>query len=200
MQKFQAINLTVSGFTARLKLTGIATSITNETDGESGGGAENDWGSGHGSPDYRCGKENTSEAWDDRYTFNYNVTVPRAYAPSEFEFYVAAVHIDFHTYNGTSWILRGSTVHYNSDTGSSLTLSNQSYTIILDGLDTEVDGAGDTFGAHYSAGDPGGYGGASFTMISTTWARATGVPTEVSATGSGIPKVPFTIIGNVGGF
>lgn len=191
----EARSLTTSGFTAYIKVRQLATTITARTDTTpTDNGALS-------TPRYTIQKAaSASEAWDDRYKFNFDATVKNirsgepgwgGYEPGQMTVSVYIATADSGSPNFTpTWTLVGS-VNVNGLGGSTLntTRTGLSLTVVRDGL-TQRGGTCHEFGISITSEV---VSGGSVTFTSVTYETAT-APTETSATAAGIAAVPYTVI------
>lgn len=191
----EARSLTTSGFTAYIKVRQLATTITARTDT-----TPTDTGSGN-LPRYTIQKAASAlEAWDDRYTFNFDVVVKNipssepawaGYEPGQVVvgIYIATADSGSPLFTPT-WTLVGS-LSVNGLGGASATTSRtgRALTVVRDGL-TQRGGTCPEFGIGITSEL---VSGGSVTFTSVTYETAT-APTETSATAAGISPVPYTVI------
>ena len=194
----EARSLTVSGFTAYLKVRQLAATITARTDT-----TPTDAGSGV-TPRYTIQKAASAlEAWDDRYVFAFDVVVKNdvlfepfwgsgvTYSPGSVTVgvYIATADSGATLYTPT-WTLVGS-ITVGGLGGSSPTTSRtgQTVTVTRDGL-TQRGGSCPEFGIAITSEL---VSGGTLTFTNVTYSTAT-APTETSATAAGISPVPYTVI------
>jgi hypothetical protein len=194
----EARNLTTSGFTAYVKVRQLAATITARTDT-----TPTDAGSGQ-TPRYTIQKAASAlEAWDDRYTFRFDVVVKNdiqfepfwgsgvTYQPGQVVVGVYIATADSGSPNFTpTWTLCGSvTVGGLGGASATTTRSGQSITVVRDGL-TQRGGTTPEFGIAITREL---VSGGSITFTNVTYSTAT-APTETSATAAGVAPVPYTVI------
>lgn len=194
----EARSLTVSGFTAYLKVRQLAATITARTDT-----TPTDAGSGV-TPRYTIQKAASAlEAWDDRYKFAFDVVVKNdvlfepfwgsgvTYSPGSVTVgvYIATADSGATLYTPT-WTLVGS-ITVGGLGGSSPTTSRtgQTVTVTRDGL-TQRGGSCPEFGIAITSEL---VSGGTVTFTNVTYSTAT-APTETSATAAGISPVSYTVI------
>jgi len=181
--------ITTSGFTASCRLKTMGATPINETDGD-GVGTENAWGSGHGNPDWRAGKEDPNEADNSTYTFQFDYMVGTA-LPGQ-EPVDGQIQLGFYTFDGVGWVQRGTITDFNSSTVSTKIVNNAIKVITQVGLTTQADVAGDTYGMHVefvisnSTLD---------NVDNVTWSWSTS-PGDISSTPVNTSKVQFEVVGN----
>jgi hypothetical protein len=194
----EARSLTVSGFTAYLKVRQLAATITARTDTTpTDGGAL-------AVPRYTIQKAASAlEAWDGRYTFNFDVVVKNSlyfnsvwgsaatYQPGSVTVgvYIATSDSGAALYTPT-WTLAGSiTVGGTGGTSPTTSRSGQTVTVTRDGL-TQRGGSCPEFGIAITSELVSG-GTLTFTNVNYSTAAAL---TETSATPAGFSTVPYTVI------
>lgn len=175
---FQALDVTGSGFTPSLKIKELVGTTTTRTDPTDSGGSVSDPSSPTGL-DYSINKDQSAEAWDDKYTFQYDVTVTNFASGAE----PGTVSVGIYTHDGSNWVQRA-TRNYVGNTGeSSTTFTDQTVTVTVDAL-----GLDDDFGINIESGS------GSITFDNVTYETAT-APTTESATPSGAPDVEYMVLG-----
>jgi hypothetical protein len=193
----EARSLTTSGFTAYIKVRQLAATITNVTDT-----TPTDGGSS-AVPRYTIQKSSALEAWDDRYTFTFDVTVKNnpsfepgwgvgtLYEPGQVVVGIYIATADSGSPNFTpTWTLVGSlTVGGLGGTSATTSRTGRTITVVRDGL-TQRGGTCPEFGVVISSEV---VTGGTLTFTSVAYATAT-APTETSATAAGVSAVPYTVI------
>lgn len=191
----EARDLTASGFTAYLKVRTLATTVTTTTDT-----TPTDTGFGN-LPRYTIQKSNANQAWDDRYTFTFDVTVKNVldyepggagYLPGQVTIGVYIATADSGSPNFTPTWTKVASVNVNGASGASTTTrTGRSITVIRDGL-TQRGGTTPEFGIGIESElVPGG----SVTFTNVKYDLAVIGSTETPATAAGVSPVPFTVIG-----
>lgn len=194
----EARSLTVSGFTAYLKVRQLAATITARTDT-----TPTDAGA-LAVPRYTIQKAASAlEAWDDRYVFAFDVVVKNSiffngiwgggvtYQPGSVTVgvYIATADSGAALFTPT-WTLVGSiTVGGVGGTSPTTSRSGQTVTVTRDGL-TQRGGSCPEFGIAITSEL---VSGGTLTFTNVTYSTAT-APTETSATAAGISPVPYTVI------
>ncbi len=193
----EARSLTTSGFTAYIKVRQLAATITNVTDTTpTDGGAS-------AVPRYTIQKSSALEAWDDRYTFTFDVTVKNnpsyepgfgigtVYEPGQVTVGVYIATADSGSPNFTpTWTLVGSlTVGGVGGTSATTSRTGRTITVVRDGL-TQRGGTTPEFGIVIASE---AVAGGTLTFTNVTYATAT-APTETSATAAGVAAVPYTVL------
>lgn len=167
----QALNLSGSGFTADLKIKELAGAITDRTD------STVSTPSVPAGLDHSINKDQTDEAWDDKYTFQYDVSFSSP--PGEPE----TVTVGFYTNDGGGWVQRATQAHV-GDSGDP-DLLNQTKTVVVDGL-----GLDDDFGLERESAP----GTGSITFDNVKYGTAT-EPTTETATPAGSSSIEYLVIG-----
>ncbi len=168
---FSALGLSGSGFTARLKMKELA-STTQRTD------TTVSTPSSPSGLDHSINKSQTDEAYDDKYTFQFDVTVTN-FSTTE----PGLLTVGLYTNDGSGWVLRDSVMYAGSLGETSSTRLNQTRTVTVDGL-----GLNDDFGINIESGS------GSLNFDSVKYETAT-TPTTESATPSGASAVDFLVLG-----
>ena len=175
----QATLVTASGLTIVAELKETASSIVGHIDGD-GAGPETAWNSGNGptDPDWQAGKGATAAAWNNLYTWKYDVSVNGFPDPGD-------ITLGFYTnINGAGWIKQAQRTHFSSVTGAT-----KSATIV--GLST-AGPDGDLYGVDIESA-----GGATLDdVVDVRYDTAT-VPAIVTATPTGAEDVVFRVEGGV---
>lgn len=190
----EARSLTTSGFTAYVKVRQLATTIAARTDTTPTDGGTS------AVPRYTIQKSASAlEAWDDRYTFNFDAVVKniRSGEPGWFSFepgtltvgvYIATADSGSPNFTPT-WTLVGS-LNVGGGSGTlNTTRSGLSVTVVRDGL-TQRGGTCPEFGIAITTEI---VSGGSVTFTSVTYSTATAA-TETSATAAGVAPVLYTVI------
>lgn len=165
-QSFRALNLTASGFTASLKLQELAGTPTPRTITGAASPATYDW---------EGNKSLADEAWDDKYTFLYDITVVTGIG----EFGA----VEFLTNDGGGWEVNDTAIHF-ADANA------QTLVIFKDGMGLNDDFAMDAFftiGGTFTGGNDPDY--------NVTYGTAT-TGASTSATPVGATDIPFMVIDN----
>lgn len=194
----EARSLTASGFTAYLKVRTLATTITAITDTYAGSGGADAGASNL--PRYTIQKSSASEAWDDRYTFTFDVTVKNvldfepaasSYLPGQVTVGVYIATADSGSPNFTPTWTKVASVNVNGSSGSATTSrTGRTVTVTRDGL-TQRGGTCPEFGIGIESEL---VTGGTLTFTSVGYSTATTAPTETSATATGVAPVPFTVV------
>lgn len=161
-----ALNLSGSGFTASLKVKELTGAITNRTD------STVSTPSVPSGLDHSINKGQTLEAHDDKYTFQYDVSLfdPPSEPPEP-------ISVGLYTNDGAGYVLRR-TVFHSSD------VNDHREAIVVDGL-----GLNDDFGLNKESGI-----GGSTVFDQVEYGTAT-APTTESATPTGSSSVQYKILG-----
>ena len=165
-QSFRALNLTASGFTASLKLQELAGAPTLRTITGAASPATYDW---------EGNKSLAAEAWDDKYTFLYDIEVTTGIG--EFG------QVSFLTNDGGGWEVNDTATHFSDSFGVTVD-------IFKDGMGLNDDFAMDAFftlGGTFTGGNDPDY--------NVTYGTAT-AGAITSATPIGSTDIPFTVIDN----
>lgn len=185
----EAIDVTVSGFTARIVLRDAATSTSTWTD--SVGAVETVTDTTWDMPKYGS----ALAAWDDRYTFQFDVTVQNRLLGTNwilggvYESGTVRVGIYVSLTSGV-WTKVGESLITGGFTAATTTVSNVIKTVSVDGLTQH---AGYEFRVKLESSQ---FDGSSIDAFdSVTYETAT-VPSEVSATPAGVPPVQYMVIGS----
>ena len=180
-QSFTAENLSTTGFTARLRLKELVGSTTPRTDSTK---------STPGSPsgvDQSINKGQSAEAWDDKYTFQLDVTVTNSYEPELGGYLPGQVQVGFYTNDGVGgWILRATETYYGSTLTATKTYTNVKKTLTVDGL-----GLDDDFGISILVD---WFGGSTINFDQVDYETAS-APADETATPSGSSPVSYTVVG-----
>lgn len=190
----EARDLTASGFTAYLKVRTTATTVTTTTDT-----TPTDAGA-LAVPRYLIQKSSASQAWDDRYTFTFDVTVKNivdfepatsSYLPGSVTVGIYIATADSGSPNFTPTWTKVASVSVPGGAGSATTSrTGRTVTVTRDGL-TQRGGTTAEFGIAIEAQTvPGG----ALTFTNVKYDLAVTAPTETSATAAGVAPVPFTVI------
>jgi len=178
---YTALNISTSGFDMRAKLTELSGAGTLRTDSTS---------STPSSPsglDHSINKGQTSEAYNDQYTYQFDVTVANLFIGAS-NYAAGWVKVGLYTNDGGGWVKRG-TVTVVGAAGASSTTSrlNNTATITVDGL-----GLNDDFGVTLEdALVATGSSITSFDQVTYTTATA---PTSVTASPSGANAIPYVVL------
>lgn len=173
---FQAQSLTTSGFTAYLKLSEIASSLTARTEtGPTTGGTY----------DYEMNKDETAdEAFDDNYTYQIDVSVNAAVGGGEPG--PSTVEVAYLANNGAGWVEKATKIFSNTNTGSAKTYLNNRQVINHDGMGLNDDWAVDVKSTS-------GNGGSITAFDNVTYESGSGTPTVESATPTGVSGIAFEV-------
>jgi hypothetical protein len=196
---YETTGLTTTGFTAKLKLTGLAGTTSPITETFGSGGAVNTIispaaGGANISADYVINKGNTaSEAWDDKYTYKYTVSVtntpdtePGTYIPGKISIAGYARIASGWTQVFTNIITGGTTSASTSKTiETTFTLDGVIQSPAVGQYEFAVDKV-------FNSEDVGG-GLTGFTSVTYSIAAA---PTQISATEAASYSVPFLVVAN----
>ena len=166
---FATLNLSGSGFTAKLKIKELVGVITNHIDNVVSipsvpTGLDNS-----------INKTQTAEAHDDKYTFQYDVAFVGP--PGEPD----VIAVGFYTNDGAGWVQRATANHFGDS--SDPDLLNQTKTVTVDGL-----GLNDDFGLHRE------FGPHTLTFDQVSYGTAAAPVTE-SATPTGASSIDYLVIG-----
>lgn len=169
---YEALNLSGSGFTAYLKIKELTGSTTLRTDSTV---------STPSSPsglDHSINKGQSAEAHDQKYKFQFDVTIDNINTGEP-----GLVRVGIYTNDGSGWVQR-TTKNYAGDIGELQTVrSNQTITVTVSGL-----GLNDDFGINIESGD----GSLNFDNVTYETAAA---PVTHSATPAGASAVQYLVIG-----
>jgi hypothetical protein len=177
-QDYKALNITTTGFDASLKIKETVGTITNRTETTSGASGQ----------DFSIIKTVADEAFDDNYTYKYNVSVQNGeeFVPGEYE--PGSMTVGFYTKDGAlSWVLRGTATLGGIGLTQPESVSDITKVISVDGL-----GLNDDFGISVISSVFAGSSITAFTNV--TYGTAT-APTEASATDNAAP-IPFIVLGD----
>ena len=171
---------TSSGFTPSLKLRETAGTITpvTRTTIVTGGGAN---------PDYMIDKATATEAWDDTYNFQFDVTINNTYDFELGGYLGGSVTVELYAaLTSGNWVQYGTPKTFNGNDGeASTTLLNEVMSFVLDALGNH---------AGYEFGISIGSGTGSISVDHVTFGTAT-APGETSATPAGVSNVKYKLIG-----
>lgn len=167
--------LTNNGFTLRAKIYAPSGSITTNTLNFSGSPT---------TTSDSVTKTGSAEAYDDNYTFDYDITVPAAKQDGDGPVIPSGTTVGLYAKtSGGSYELYKTITKYNNNTGSSATFSRVD-TITVDGL-----GANSEFKIQIDGGTAGS------TITGDTLTYDTATITEFTATPSGATSIPWLAIG-----
>lgn len=125
VQQFEALNISATGFTAELRLSGLATTVSNHIDGPGTETSTNVW---------EIHKSQVSEAWDDKYTFQIDVFLKSNFDSFLKDWVSTATTFGFYTNDGGGYVQRG-TLTLNTEPGvPDEILLDQTKTVTVDGL------------------------------------------------------------------
>jgi len=179
-QDVKATNISTSGFTVSAKLKEIAGSTVLRTD----------TGATAGTQDFEIHKSQSAEAFDDTYTFQYDVTIANNFESELGQWLGGTVEVGIYTNDGSGWVKRA-TVSLNAGFGglaSTTTLSNQIKSVVVTGLTNH---GGTEFGISIESDSNGG-STINFDNVTYTTSSAAG---ETSATPTGTPNLEYFILG-----
>lgn len=179
VQDFKAVNVSTTGFTVSAKLKELSGAPVLHTDTGS---------TTAGSLDHEMHKSQSAEAFDDQYTFQYDVTVRNEW-DSESGFWLPGhVSVGIYTNDGGGWVKRATVGYSGGVASSSTTKANQTYTVVVDGLTNH---GGREFGINIESESIAG-GSLVFDNVKYTTATAA---SSTSATPSGAPDVRYIVLG-----
>lgn len=185
MQNFQAITLTNTGFSAYLKLEETAGTPTDRTITGDTPVAGYDW---------EGNKDLATEAWDNNYTFTYDITVYSGSYESELGAYLtASATVGFYANNGGGWVEIDTTYHTSGGANPSSAYTDQTYVVNVSGMGLNTDFAMDII-AYNGTLAPIFTGGVDADYYVAYEEGTTG--TAISATGAGVSKIPFLVFNN----
>lgn len=176
---FTALSVSGSGFTARLKTKELVGAPTLRTDSTV---------STPSSPsglDKSINKGQTDEAYDDKYTFQIDVSITNQSLGAG-EYNPGQVVVGFYTNDGSGWVQRATQTYFGSGAAATTSRLNQTKQITVDGL-----GLNDDFGVTVESSL---YGGSISSFDNVTYYTATS-PAEESATPSGATDVEYFVLG-----
>lgn len=165
----KALNLSASGFTPQLKISGTTGALTDRSATFSGTDAD---------------KGTAAEAFDQTYRFNYAVTVNQGVFVSTVPgdpLNPSSISLGFYTNDGAGWVLRA-TRGYSNDDNVAVTYAGQT-------VDVTVAGMGLSSDFRIAVVQQEGNGG-SVSRNSVTWKEGS-APASASMTGGGATPVPF---------
>jgi hypothetical protein len=176
-QSFTA-DVTTTGFTATLKML----------DGSSPTPYTNGPGAVGGTHDYEVNKGVGSEALDDEYTLQFDMTIQNGQVSSTF--IPGAVRVGFYVYDNSAatWTLNRAVWIYGDTSGLTTTRNNLSYSITEDGLDESLDRFGISILAETVAGS-------TIDALDQVSYDVGADPTGATATPSGSTKIRYLVIG-----
>lgn len=182
----EAVNISTTGFTPKIRLRDPVGTPTSNSDGPGTAGTGNE-------PDFVIHKSQSAEAWDDRYTFQFDVTVTNGdgfFEPGigpQFEPGRVTITLWVAKSSGV-WTQVGSTYVNGSTSTATTPRTNITHTVSVDGLGQHSE---QEFGI--SLGNTL-YGGTINNFDSVDYETAS-APTDVSATPSGVSDVPWLVYG-----
>lgn len=179
VQELKAINVSTTGFTISAKLKELAGAVTQFTDTTTGSG---------GGMDAFVYKSQTSDAFDDTYTLQYDVTISNHYEGESGTWLGGFGQVNFYVNKGAGWVQVGSKNFGGSTTGPNKVYSNQTKVIVSDGVNNP---GGAEFGVTISSG---GLTPNSISIDNVKYTTAA-EPVEVTATPTGAPDVTFFVLG-----
>jgi len=181
VQQFKALNISATGFTAELLLSGTAGAVTLHTDGPGTETSTDVW---------ELHKSQVAEAWDDQYTFQIDVTLGSAFRPRQGQFVSKNTTFGFYTNDGGGYVQRG-TLTLASDGGtSSNTALNQTKTVTVDGL-------GQIAGFEFRVLIESGNTASSIDNLDSVKYSTAGAPTSIGATPTTVSPVPYVVKGGL---
>jgi hypothetical protein len=191
---YTALNVTNTGFTANLKITGTSASTTAVTDTFSPAQSTSPFmGGSLASPaDYTINKTSTLQSVDDKYTFFYASTITNVYAPP----YVQApgnIVVDLYIRTVTGWNKVGTVTHSGTANANTTTISPAVFTATLDGaVYSGTTGASPVFAIDRVSS----LFGATLSFIKVTYTTSASTPSSVPATSTNSGSVPYVVLAN----
>jgi len=184
----EAIDVTTSGFTARIVLRDAATSTTTRTDSIDQVETVTDttWDMPKA--------QSALAAWDDRYTFVFDVTVQNRFLGTNYltgAFYEAgSVRAGIYVaLTSGVWTKVGEALIAGTWTAATTTSANVTKTVSVDGLTQH---AGYEFRVQLESSQ---FTGSSIDAFDSVTYETASVPSEVSATPAGVPPVAYMVVG-----
>jgi hypothetical protein len=177
-QDIKAINVSTSGFEISAELKELAGSTVARTDT----GAVST-----GTQDWEIHKSQSSQAFDDSYTFQYDVFINNQFN-SEVGYLPGQVQVGLYTNDGTGWVKRATLTHNGGFGVANTTRANQTSTIVVDGLTNH---GGREFGINIESDTAGG---STLNFDNVTYTTATD-PASATATPSGAPDIQYFVLG-----
>ena len=184
----EAIDVTTSGFTARIVLRDAATSTTTRTDSIDQVETVTDttWDMPKAA--------SALAAWDDRYTFVFDVTVRNRFLGTNYltgAFYEAgSVRVGIYVaLTSGVWTKVGEALIAGTWTAATTTSANVTKTVSVDGLTQH---AGYEFRVQLESSQ---FTGSSIDAFDSVTYETASVPSEVSATPAGVPPVAYMVVG-----
>jgi hypothetical protein len=199
---YEATGLTTTGFTAKLKLTGLSGTTTTITETFGSGGTSNSvispsGGGANITADYVINKGNSAlEAWDDKYTYKYNVSITNTGPDPEGVYEPGEITVAGYARIATGWVQVFTNTHSGGFSAASTTRTINT-TFTLDGV-IQSPTAGQYEFAIDKIYNPNDVGGGITAFTSVTYATAS-PPTQVPATDSTSYSVPYIVIANTTG-
>ena len=175
-----ALGLSGSGFTARLKTKELVGSPTLRTD------TTVSTPSSPSGLDKSINKDQTDEAYDDKYTFQIDVLITNQDLGGG-EYNPGQVLVGFYTNDGGGWVQRATQNYIGSGSSATTARLNQTKQVTVDGL-----GLNDDFGVTVESSL---YGGSITSFDQVTYSTAT-APAEESATPTGASDVEYFVLGS----
>ena len=175
---FTPLDTSTSGFTMRARIKETAGTITAITD------TVVSTGSNPSGLDHSINKTESGEAWDDKYTFDIDVTVQNDSGASGY--ITGDMRVGFYTNSGSGWVLRATETFVGDSAGTITTYAARTKTVTVDGL-----GVNDDFGINIESQR---FSGGALTFNSVKYGLTT-APTSVSATPTGSSDIPFFVLG-----
>jgi len=199
----EAQNLTTTGFTARIRFIGVASSTSPITDTVNFGtgspsvlspGSPDSAGYvGAPSPSIAINKTNGAEAFDDKYKYTFRVTVNNNFIASGEPYEPGNMDVGLYARKAAGWYLV-STQNIRGGTAGPSTSKTVSPTVTIDGvIFSPASGQAEFAIINLSGGLSGTVD--SFQSVSYSVANP---PTDVSATAAGSYPVPFAVIATSG--
>lgn len=179
-QDIKAINVSTSGFTISAQLKELAGSVVEHTD----------TGATAGTQDFEIHKSQAAQAFDDNYTFQYDVTIKNEFDNELGTWFGGIVTVGIYTNDGSGWVKR-STITHNAgfNPGQLNTVqSNQTATVTVDGLTNH---GGTEFGINIESDS---VGGSTLNFDSVKYTTATD-PATADATPAGAPDIQYFVLG-----
>lgn len=181
VQQFKALNISATGFTAELLLSGLAGTPTLHTDGPGTETSTDVW---------ELDKSQVAEAWDDQYTFQIDVTLGSRFSGHAGEFVSTNSTFGFYTNDGGGYVQRGTLTLSSNGGSSSNTALNQTKTVTVDGLGQI---AGEEFRVLIESGRPTTH----IDNLDSVKYSTASAPTTISATPSTVSPVPYVVKGGL---
>ena len=174
---YDAVDLTTTGFTASVLLKELAGTPASHTDTGAVVGA---------TYDYELEKATTTpaNAWDDRYTFTFNVTVQNT-STSEPGQCVVGIYVK--TTSGGAWVKYGTKTIFGATGSITTTKTNQTLTVTVTGV---TDFTGVQFAVNIESSSPAG--SVLTGLVSVAYETAT-APNSANAVPVGASPIPYRV-------